>query len=114
MCSGGICCSGPVLSGLERLQTHAAELAVTGQVAKAYRADASDPEGLSRAINRAIDKLGAPDVLVYEVKRWLRRAGKKLWARISRPARVKEWTLTGKVGFPLLGFAEASISMTFG
>jgi NADP-dependent 3-hydroxy acid dehydrogenase YdfG len=49
----------------ERLRGYAAELADSGQVARAYRADAGDPDDLGAAINRAIDEFGAPDVLVY-------------------------------------------------
>jgi hypothetical protein len=48
------------------------------------------------------------------IKHWLGRAGKKLWAMISRLVKVKEWSLTGKVGTGVLGLAEASISVTFG
>jgi hypothetical protein len=48
------------------------------------------------------------------IKRWLGRAGRKLWSMISGLVRVKEWSLTGKMGTGVLGFAEASISVTFG
>jgi NAD(P)-dependent dehydrogenase (short-subunit alcohol dehydrogenase family) len=50
-----------------RLQNHAAELAGSGHTARAYRADAGDPENLSAAISRAVDELGEPDILVYNV-----------------------------------------------
>ena len=47
-----------------------------------------------------------------EVKRVLAR----LWSMISKLLTVKEWALSGKVGTPgpLLGLAEASVSVTFG
>jgi len=49
-----------------------------------------------------------------KIKRWLRKAGRKLWAMISRLVTVKEWTLTGTAGGSVLGLAQASISVTFG
>jgi NAD(P)-dependent dehydrogenase (short-subunit alcohol dehydrogenase family) len=36
-----------------------------GPAARAYRADAGDPEGLSAAISRAADELGPPEILMY-------------------------------------------------
>lgn len=52
------------------------------------------------------------DKIKAEVKKVLTR----LWGMISKLVTVKEWTLTGKVGTPgpLLGLAEASVSVTFG
>jgi hypothetical protein len=47
------------------------------------------------------------------IRRKLERAAKKLWAMISHLLRVKEWSLTGTVGTGVLGFGEASISVTF-
>ena len=57
---------------------------------------------------------GAKKDLWKKIQGWLGTAGTKLWAMISHLARVKEWTLSGKVSTGLLGFAEASISVTFG
>ena len=51
--------------GDDRLRGYAAELAGDGPAARAYRADAGDPEGLSAAISRAADELGPPEILVY-------------------------------------------------
>lgn len=68
---------------LEPLREYAAGLASSGQAARAYRADAGDPDDLSAAINRAADELGAPDVLVYNAA----------VVRRDRPTEVdaKEW-----------------------
>ncbi|MFE2483087.1 SDR family oxidoreductase [Streptomyces mirabilis] len=49
----------------ERLGKHAAELTSQGFTASAYRADAGNPEDLRAALGRAVDGLGAPEVLVY-------------------------------------------------
>lgn len=48
------------------------------------------------------------------IRRWLGRAGRKLWTMISRLVTVREWSLTGTVGTSVLGLAGASISVTFG
>jgi hypothetical protein len=48
------------------------------------------------------------------VKDWMHKAGLKLWALISRLVKVKEWSISGTVGTDVLGFAQASISVTFG
>jgi hypothetical protein len=59
----------------------------------------------------------APDgehTIWARIRHWLGRAGRKLWAMISRLVKVKEWSLTGTVGTGVLGLAEASISVTFG
>jgi NADP-dependent 3-hydroxy acid dehydrogenase YdfG len=50
-----------------RLQKHTAELAASGRTARAYRADAGDPENLSAAISKAADEMGEPDILLYNV-----------------------------------------------
>jgi NADP-dependent 3-hydroxy acid dehydrogenase YdfG len=49
----------------ERAQGMAAQLESGGHVAKGYGTDAGDPGDLCATIGRAIDELGAPDVLVY-------------------------------------------------
>jgi hypothetical protein len=49
-----------------------------------------------------------------KIRKWLTTAGEKLWAMISRLVKVKEWSLTGTVGTGVLGFTQASISVTFG
>jgi short-subunit dehydrogenase len=49
----------------ERLAKHASELVAAGHTARAYQADAADPDGLRAALLRAADALGAPDLLVY-------------------------------------------------
>ncbi|WP_326585163.1 SDR family NAD(P)-dependent oxidoreductase [Streptomyces sp. NBC_00481] len=49
----------------DRLGKQTAELTGQGFVAAAYRADAGDPEDLRAALDRAVDDLGAPEVLVY-------------------------------------------------
>ncbi|WP_405717437.1 SDR family NAD(P)-dependent oxidoreductase [Streptomyces sp. NBC_01537] len=48
-----------------RLEKQVSELTGQGFVAAAYRADAGDPEDLRAALRRAVDDLGAPEVLVY-------------------------------------------------
>lgn len=49
----------------ERLAKYASELVAAGHTARAYQADAADPDGLRAALLRAADDLGAPDLLVY-------------------------------------------------
>ncbi|MEV0634827.1 SDR family NAD(P)-dependent oxidoreductase [Streptomyces sp. NPDC050619] len=49
----------------ERLGKHAAELTGQGFGAGAYQADAGNPQDLRTALGRAVDDLGAPEVLVY-------------------------------------------------
>ncbi|MFE4668188.1 SDR family NAD(P)-dependent oxidoreductase [Streptomyces sp. NPDC056716] len=49
----------------ERLETYAAGLAADGGTARAYPADAADPEGLRTALVRAAEEMGAPELLVY-------------------------------------------------
>jgi NAD(P)-dependent dehydrogenase (short-subunit alcohol dehydrogenase family) len=49
----------------ERLERHAAKLAGQDFAAVAYQADAGDPESLRTALGRAVNDLGAPDVLIY-------------------------------------------------
>jgi NADP-dependent 3-hydroxy acid dehydrogenase YdfG len=53
--------------GDNRLQKHAAELAASGHLARAYRADAGDAENLTAAVGQAVDEMGQPDILVYNV-----------------------------------------------
>jgi NAD(P)-dependent dehydrogenase (short-subunit alcohol dehydrogenase family) len=48
-----------------KLATYVAQLHSRGRTARAYAADAGSPTGLRAALQRAIDDLGAPDVLVY-------------------------------------------------
>jgi NAD(P)-dependent dehydrogenase (short-subunit alcohol dehydrogenase family) len=49
------------------LQEQTAELARSGHTARAYRADAGDAENLSAAISQAVDEMGEPDILLYNV-----------------------------------------------
>lgn len=49
-----------------------------------------------------------------EIWETLKGVGPRLWDMISRLVKVKEWTVTGQVGIPMLGLAQASISVTFG
>ena len=49
----------------ERLDKYASALTAQGRTARAYSADAADPEGLKAALTRAADELATPDVLVY-------------------------------------------------
>jgi NAD(P)-dependent dehydrogenase (short-subunit alcohol dehydrogenase family) len=50
---------------LERLAGYGSQLEADGHTAGAVQADAGDPADLAAALRRAIDELGAPDVLVY-------------------------------------------------
>jgi NADP-dependent 3-hydroxy acid dehydrogenase YdfG len=49
----------------EKLAEYVAQLDSRGRTARAYAADAGNPTGLRTALQKAIDDLGAPDVLVY-------------------------------------------------
>jgi NAD(P)-dependent dehydrogenase (short-subunit alcohol dehydrogenase family) len=49
------------------LETYAAELASTGRDVRGYVAGAADPGNLRAALHSAITKLGAPEVLVYNI-----------------------------------------------
>ncbi|MFB7497444.1 SDR family NAD(P)-dependent oxidoreductase [Streptomyces sp. NPDC056161] len=51
--------------GAERLEGYASALTAEGHTARAYQADAADPEGLRAGLVRAADDLGAPELLVY-------------------------------------------------
>ena len=53
--------------GKAQLDVYAAEVTSTGQDARGYVTDASDPDNLRAAIGSAITEMGAPDVLVYSV-----------------------------------------------
>lgn len=44
----------------------------------------------------------------------LKRAAPRLWSMICGLLKVKEWSVTGQVGTPVLGLAQAGISVTFG
>jgi hypothetical protein len=57
-----------------------------------------------------------PSSLWEKIKAEVRRVLARLWSMISKLLTVKEWALSGKVGTPgpLLGLAEASVSVTFG
>lgn len=44
----------------------------------------------------------------------LKNAVPKLWSLISHLVKVKEWSVTGQVGTGVFGFAQASVSVTFG
>ena len=44
----------------------------------------------------------------------LKRVVPRLWSLISHLVKVKEWSVTGQVGTGVFGFAQASISVTFG
>ncbi|HEX3826030.1 MAG TPA: SDR family NAD(P)-dependent oxidoreductase [Sporichthyaceae bacterium] len=48
-----------------RLDKYSSGLTAQGRTARAYSVDAADPEGLEAALTRAVDELGAPEVLVY-------------------------------------------------
>ncbi|HEX4087315.1 MAG TPA: SDR family NAD(P)-dependent oxidoreductase [Trebonia sp.] len=50
-----------------RLDGFATSLTAAGADARGYVADATDPAGLRAALHSAIDEMGAPDVLVYNV-----------------------------------------------
>jgi DNA-binding transcriptional MerR regulator len=81
----------------------AGQTALTGDVEDAQQ-DAEDEQEAEDGKESIWDK----------IKRWLKRAGRKLWAMISRLVTVKEWSLTGTAGTSVLGLAQASISVTFG
>lgn len=49
----------------ERLDAQAAELVAAGHRAAGYAADAGNPAELAATIARAVEELGAPDVLLY-------------------------------------------------
>lgn len=51
--------------GAERLEKYASEMVAAGHAARAYQADAADPQGLRAALLQAADDLGGPDLLVY-------------------------------------------------
>lgn len=51
--------------GAERLEKYATGLTGQGLTAGAYQADAARPEELRAALGRAVDDLGAPEVLIY-------------------------------------------------
>jgi hypothetical protein len=44
----------------------------------------------------------------------LKRAAPRLWSMICGLLKVKEWSVTGQVGIPVLGLAQAGLSVTFG
>jgi short-subunit dehydrogenase len=48
-----------------RLEGYAAELAAEGRTAGAYQVDVADAEGLRAALVKAVEDLGAPELLVY-------------------------------------------------
>jgi NAD(P)-dependent dehydrogenase (short-subunit alcohol dehydrogenase family) len=50
-----------------RLTGYAGELEEAGHHALAFQADVTDPDELTAALRRAVDELGAPDVVVYNV-----------------------------------------------
>jgi NAD(P)-dependent dehydrogenase (short-subunit alcohol dehydrogenase family) len=50
-----------------RLTDHARELEEAGHHALAFQADVTDPDGLTAALRLAVDELGAPEVVVYNV-----------------------------------------------
>lgn len=52
---------------VERLTGYAHELEEAGHHALAFQADVTDPDGLTAALRRAVDELGAPEVVVYNV-----------------------------------------------
>jgi hypothetical protein len=55
-----------------------------------------------------------PNKVWQEIMDLLESAFPKLWSLISHLVKVKEWSVTGKVGTGPLGMLEASISVTFG
>lgn len=48
------------------------------------------------------------------IKKTLKKVGARLWSLISHLTKVKEWSVKGSVGVPLLGLGNAEISLTFG
>jgi hypothetical protein len=54
------------------------------------------------------------DTIMGSIKRALGTGWKHLWALISRILTVKEWSVTGTAGSGFLGFASATITVTFG
>ena len=57
-----------------------------------------------------------PDSAWEKIKEQFKRVLARLWGMISKLLTVKEWALSGKVRAPgpLLGLAEASVTVTFG
>jgi hypothetical protein len=48
------------------------------------------------------------------IKKALSGAWKRLWSLISHLLTIKEWSVSGQAGTGLLGFASATITVTFG
>ena len=81
---------------------------------RAFRLAAGHAE-LADDIEDAQEAAAGDEESIWEkIRRWLRRAGRKLYALISRLLTIKEWSLTGTVGTGVLGLTQASISVTFG
>nr|WSZ99047.1 SDR family NAD(P)-dependent oxidoreductase [Streptomyces sp. NBC_00857] len=103
--------------GAARLGEYATELTGQGLTAGAYRADASDPEELSAALGRAVDDLGAPDVLIYNAAVLQRDTPTELdaeaWAR-SLAVNVTGAVVAARTVLPLLRDGRGSLFFTGG
>jgi hypothetical protein len=73
----------------------------------------SDPVARSAAVSAQGLTSGAAAIL-SGVKKALGRGWKRLWSLISHLLTVKEWSVSGQAGTGILGFASATIKVTFG
>ena len=105
--------------GVEELDTTVTELARGGQAQDPSRAFTATT-GLNALTSEAetakedANEESPERSLLSRIWKSLKKVAPHLWSMISHLLAVKEWSVTGTVGTGILGFANGSISVTFG
>jgi hypothetical protein len=80
--------------------------------------DVDDAEAMTDDLAPAQFALGPgmhrPSTVFASIRKTLSKAWRALWTLISHLTKVREWSITGEAGSGTLGFAKASIEVTFG
>jgi hypothetical protein len=81
---------------------------------QALESDIDDAEDQATSASVVSVQVGKVGTVFTSIKKALSKAWKRLWSLISHLTTVKEWSVSGQVGSGVLGFAQATITVTFG
>jgi hypothetical protein len=81
---------------------------------QALESDIDEAEDQTTSASVVAVQIGKVGTVFSSIKKALTKAWKRLWSLISHLTTVKEWSVSGQAGTGILGFAQATITVTFG
>jgi hypothetical protein len=81
---------------------------------QALESDIDEAEDQATSASVVSVQVGKVGTVFTSIKKALSKAWKRLWSLISHLTTVKEWSVSGQAGTGVLGFAQATITVTFG